>query len=80
MALAGAAALSLGGEGAFLGSIGALSELGAAPLFVGAPLGAAVGIVLLVPLGAGYAVGTAAYPSLDTNLFHPIYEHFSPAP
>jgi RHS repeat-associated protein len=80
VALAGAAALSLGGEGAFLGSIGALSELGAAPLFVGAPLGAAVGIVLLVPLGAGYAVGTAAYPSLDTNLFHPIYEHFSPAP
>jgi hypothetical protein len=75
-----AAAMEAGGITALLGTAGALSDLAAMTLFVGAPLGAAAGVALLLPLGAGYLIGTIAYPRLDGYVFHPLYDRANPIP
>jgi hypothetical protein len=56
-----AAYASVGGETFIIGSAAAISDIGALGL-TGAMLGAGAGVVLTVPLGAGYYIGTKISP------------------
>jgi hypothetical protein len=67
-----AMAISQGGEIAVIGGAQAFSEIGAAGLFVGAPLGAVAGILALPALGAGYAFGSYISPWVNSHLIDPI--------
>ena len=64
--------ISQGGEIAITGGAQAFSEIGAAAAFVGAPLGAAAGILALPVLGAGYAIGSYVSPWVNHNLIDPL--------
>jgi hypothetical protein len=62
--------MSVGGEVALIGSASAIGDIGGMA-FVGASLGAGGGVVLLAPLGAGYALGSAISPWVNSNIIDP---------
>lgn len=64
--------MAAGGEIALIGTVQAVSDIGALSV-VGATTGAAAGIVALPALGAGYAVGSLISPWVNRNLIDPLY-------
>jgi hypothetical protein len=55
-----------------IGRAAAAADVGAMSM-VGASVGAASGVVLLVPLGAGFAIGSTISSWVNSHLIDPIY-------